>query len=107
MKCVICEGRTVQKEVDYKEFGRLFGSFNADVCEKCGETYFDEQTADKIQQKSKAFGLFGLAKKTKVAEVGNSFAIRIPKEIATFLNLKKGKEVVLLPQNTHDLHIEV
>lgn len=103
----MCGGKTVKKNVDYHEYGIRLGNFKADVCEKCGETYFDEETAEKIQAKSKELGLFGLAKKAKVAEIGNSIAIRIPKEIAEFLNLKKGKEVTILPESKHGLHIDV
>ena len=107
MKCVLCGGKTSKKTIPYKELDVLFGEFPADVCDNCGEQYFDEKTVDKIQQKSKQLGLFGLAKKAKVAEVGNSIAIRIPKNIAQFLKLEKGKEVVLLPKSKHDLHIEI
>jgi len=107
MRCIICKGDTIKKKIEYKELGVSLGNFNAEVCKKCGESYFDEKTVEEIQQKSKQIGLFGLAKKAKVAEVGNSIAIRIPKEIATFLNLKKGKEVVLLPKDKHDLLIQV
>src|SRR3989344_3959902 len=101
MKCIICYDETVKRNVEHKEFGILLGNFKADVCKKCGEVYFDEETAEKIQQKSKKLGLFGLARKAKVAEIGNSIAIRIPKEIAEFLKLKKGEEVTIFPENNH------
>ena len=107
MKCVICGGKTIKKNIEYKEFGISLGNFMADICKKCGETFFDEGTAENIQQKSKQLGLFGLAKKAKVAEIGNSMAIRIPKEIAEFLKLKKGKEVIIFPESKHGLHIDV
>ncbi len=107
MKCVICEGKTFKNIVEYKEFGISLGKFEAEVCEKCGETYFDERVVEKIQQKSKQLGLFGLAKKAKIAEIGNSIAVRIPKEIAEFLKLKKGKEVLIFPESKHGLHIDV
>ena len=107
MKCVICEGKTIKKTVEHKEFGISLGKFDAEVCEKCGETYFDEKIVEKIQQKSKQMGLFGLAKKAKIAEIGNSIAVRIPKEIAEFLKLKKGKEVIIFPESKHGLHIDV
>ena len=107
MKCIICDGETVKRNVEHKEFGILLGNFKADVCKKCGETYFDEETAGNIQQKSKKLGLFGLARKVKVAEIGNSIAIRIPKEIAEFLKLKKGEEVLIFPENKHKLHIDI
>ena len=107
MKCVLCNGRTTQKQVEHREFGVSLGNYLAEVCGQCGEVFYDEQTAELIQTKSKKAGLFGLAKKAIVAEIGNSIAIRVPKEIAAFLNLKKGKEVVLMPQSKHGLLVEV
>lgn len=107
MKCVMCGGKTQQKGIEHKEFGIPLGIFPAEVCQKCGEAFFSEEIAGKIQMKSKELGLFGLAKKATVAEVGNSIAIRIPKEIAKFLNLRKGEEVTLMPEGKHELRIEV
>ena len=107
MKCIICDGEAIRKNIEHKEFGVSLGNFSANVCKKCGEVYFDEPTAEKIQKKSKEMGLFGLAKKAKVAVIGNSIAIRIPKEIAEFLNLKKGKEVMIIPEGKNELIINV
>jgi len=103
----MCGGRTFQKDVEHKEFGVSLGSFKAEVCRKCGEVYFDEKTAGKIQEKSKQLGLFGLARKAKIAEIGNSIAIRIPKEIAEFVKLEKGKEVVIFPSGKRELRINL
>ena len=103
----MCNGKTMSKTVEHKEFGVSLGSFPASVCEKCSEIYFDEKTAETIQKKSQELGLFGLAKKVKVAEIGNSIAIRIPKSIGTFLNLKKGAEVTIFPETKHDIRIHV
>ena len=107
MKCVMCGNATEKKKVEHKEFGILFGRFSADVCKNCGEVYYDEETVQEIQAISKARGLFGLAKKAKVAEIGNRIAIRIPKEIAVFLNLQKGQEVMLIPEDKNDLRVHV
>ena len=63
MRCIICNGDTTRKKIEYKEFGVSLGNFNAEVCKKCGESYFDEDAAEEIQQKSKQMGLFSLAKK--------------------------------------------
>jgi len=101
------KGNLEEKSIEHKEFGISLGKFKADVCISCGEAFFDSDTAKKIQAKSKKLGLFGLAKKTKVAQVGNSLAVRIPKEIAAFIKLKKEKEVRIIPKNTHEITIEV
>ncbi len=105
MKCVLCNGITTKKNVDHKEFGTLIGTYPAEVCQKCGETYFDEKTTGTIQQRSKKLGLFGLARKVTVGEIGNSIAIRIPKELSEFIGLKKGKEVTLVPETKHEIRI--
>ena len=105
MKCVLCKGELKEGIIEYKEFGISFGKFPAKVCTKCGESYFEGNIVDNIQKKSKEFGLFGLKKDVKIAKVGNSLAVRIPKKIAEFLKLKKGEETSVYPDN-HRLIIE-
>ena len=107
MKCIFCNGELKRGEVEHKELGISLGKFPASVCSKCGEVFFDESSVDRIQKKSKELGLFGLAKKTKVAKVGNSLAIRIPKEIAEFVNLKKEELVRIIPKNHKEISIEI
>ena len=107
MKGIFCNGELKRGEVEHKELGVSLGKFPASVCGKCGEVFFDEVSVDRIQQKSKELGLFGLAKKTKVAKVGNSLAIRIPKEIAEFVNLKKEELVRIIPKNHKEISIEI
>ena len=106
MKCVFCNVAAARKNVEHKEFGVSLGRFPAQVCPKCGEAYFDSDTAGRIQEKSKALGLFGLSAKAKVAQLGNNYAIRIPKRIAKFIGLQKGKEVFIRPANNRSLNIE-
>ena len=102
----MCNSGTLkEKIVEYKEFGVSLGKHKASVCAKCGEIFFDTVTAKKIQSKSKELGLFGLAKKTKVAKVGNSLTIRIPKEIAECIKLKKEDEVKIIPKSQNEILI--
>lgn len=107
MNCVICNGNLKEKNVEHKEFGVSIGIFKAKVCTKCNDTFYDSETAKKIQAKSRELGLFGLAKKTRVAQVGNSLAIRIPKEIAIFTHLKKEGEVRIIPKSPDEIFIQV
>jgi|SRR3989344_139519 len=106
MKCVLCNSNVKEKLVEYKELGKSFGKFKANVCEKCDEVYFSSEIVDKIQQISKKLGLFGIVRKVKVAQIGNSLAIRIPKEIALATGLKKGKEVLIEPKSKNNIAIE-
>jgi len=106
MKCILCNGELKKKEVERKELEISLGKFPALVCTKCNEVFYDEDSVEKIQKRSKELGLFGLSKKTKVAQVGNSLAIRIPKDIAKFVGLKR-EYVKLIPKSKKEILIEI
>jgi len=108
MKCPICNKGNLKKgKSKYLEFGIDFGEYPAEICSHCGEIYFDSATVSKIQEKSKKLGLFGLAKRTLVGVSGNSLAIRIPKEVAKFVNLRKGEAVLVKPSSKGKIEIEI
>ncbi|MFH1065867.1 MAG: AbrB/MazE/SpoVT family DNA-binding domain-containing protein [Nanoarchaeota archaeon] len=98
MKCGICRTEMKEKLVEHKEFGISLGKFPAMVCSKCNEKFYDSATVDKIQSASKKAGLFGMVSRVKAAKIGNSIAIRVPKEIAEFVHLKPGTEVIIHPE---------
>jgi predicted nucleic-acid-binding Zn-ribbon protein len=98
MKCAFCNGELKEETVEHKEFGISLGKFQAQVCKKCGEPFYDSGIVDTIQEKAKKLGLFGLVSHVRAAKVGNSIVIRIPKKTADFVNLKPGTEVIIHPE---------
>lgn len=108
MKCTACDVGTYQKKrVPYDFLGERIGFFDALVCTKCNETLFESAASDKIEAEVKRRGLWGLRARSKVSKVGNALDVRIPKAIAQFLALKKGKDVVLEPIDKTRLQIVV
>ena len=106
--CPICEkSKLVKKNIPYYVYGIEIGKFPAEICSKCDEQWFSEETAQKIEKIEKAKGLFGLTKQSKISYSGNSLILRIPKEIAKFLNLKKEKPVLMHPEGKNKLMIEI
>ena len=105
--CEECNGKIEKKLVDYILLGKNLGKFPAEVCMKCGEQVFDESVSDKIEKKAKRFGLWGLQAKVKVNQVGNSIAVTVTKPISEFLNLRKGKDVLIYPENKNKLIVEI
>ena len=56
--CYICQkGKLESKKVSYKLYGILIGNYPAEVCGLCGETFFSEETSDKITEKVKKLDL--------------------------------------------------
>ena len=100
VRCPICEKGILKKTKERKNFfGVDLGIYPVEKCTKCGETFTDGEVMRKIEAAAKKKGIWGLSKKTKITKTGNSLAVRIPKEIADYLNLKKGKEAYIHPEN--------
>jgi len=106
-KCVLCNGSLKKKIVDYKAYGKSIGKFPAMVCDSCGEQWFDEKTSRKIEEAEKKANLFGLCRESKISYSGNSLIIRIPKEIAKFMDLKKESQIIIYPENKTKISVDV
>ena len=106
-KCEECGGKIVRKTIDYSLYGQKLGRFPADVCQKCGETLFDEETFEKIENAAKQKNLWGLEAKTKIGQVGTTLDIRLTQRIIRFLGLKKGEEVTVRPIDKHRIVVEI
>src|SRR3989344_8299548 len=105
-KCEECCGAIVKKDVEFSLYEESLGKFPAQVCTKCGEKVFDEQTSDKIDEIAKQKGLWGLEAKAKVTRVGSSIAVVINKRLAEFLLVKQGREVLVHPLDKKRLVVE-
>jgi len=106
-KCILCKGELKKKIVDYEIYGKSIGKFPALVCNSCNEQWFEESTAKRIEEVEKNTGIFGLSVETKIGYSGNSLIIRIPKELAKFMNLKKETRVILYPENKEKLCVTI
>ena len=107
-KCYICEkGKLENKKVDYPLYGISLGKFNAQVCTKCKEVFFDENTSKRMTEIAKEKGLWGLQTKTKIGQSGTTLDIRLPKKIIEFLDLEKGKAVEIYPEGKNKLVISI
>lgn len=88
-------------------FGEIkLGVFEAEKCPKCSEVFFTEEASDKIDEKAKEMGLWGMGQEGKIGYSGNSIIVRVPKKIAEFLKLKDGKKVYIRPEGKNKLVVE-
>ena len=79
-------------------FGVYLGEFPAEVCSNCNESYTNSAITKEIESIARKKGLWGLGATTKITKTGNSLAVRIPKKIVDYLNLKNGKKAYLHPE---------
>lgn len=96
--CEECGGKIIFKTIPYELYGVKLGDYPAMACQKCGEIVFTEEISRTMTAKAKELGLFGLDAKTKVGQVGDSLDVRIPKRVAEFLGIHKGREVWIHPE---------
>jgi len=106
MDCPICNKKMKKVKAPYSYGEVTLGVFEAEKCPKCNEVFFTEDSSDKIDKKAKELGLWGLGQSGKIGYSGNSLMLRIPKKIASFLHLNKGKEIFIHPEGKHKLIIE-
>jgi len=107
MSCPVCNGKMKKGKVEYAYYGISLGKFDAETCMKCGEVFFTEEASDKIDQLAKEKGLWGLERKSKISYSGNSLIVRIPKDIAEFMELAKGEDVNIHPEGKNRLVVEI
>ena len=108
MKCPLCDkGKPVRKKTKYMYDDLDLGEYDALVCSKCGETFFTEESSLEIEIKAKKLGIWGMEKKSKISYAGNSLIVRIPKSIAKFMRLTKGKGILIKPEGKKKLVVEV
>ena len=108
MRCTACaKGTYEHQKVKYDFLGEHIGIFDALVCNKCQETLFESAASNKIEEEVKRRGLWGLRARSKVSKVGNALDVRIPKQLAEFLSLKKGQEIIIEPIDKTKLQIIV
>ena len=107
MSCPICNGKLKLTKLEYSFYDIPFGKFDAEVCQKCGEIFFTEEASDRIDEIAKEKGLWGLEKRSKISYSGNSLIVRIPKEIAEFMDLMKGQEIEIHPEGKKKIVVEI
>ena len=106
MKCK-CGGRLKQAFTEVEFFGIDFGVKPANVCTDCGSEYLPQEVMEEVEGEVKRRGLFGLEKRGRVAKSGNSLVIRIPKEIADSLKIKRDLPIVIYPSEPRKLIVEL
>ena len=107
MECPMCNGKMERKKKEYTYSEVKLGTFDADICPKCGEVFFTEKASDEIDDKAKEMGIWGFEKKSKITYSGNSLMIRIPNAISNFLSLKKGREITIRPEGKKKIVVEI
>ncbi|MEK6981479.1 MAG: AbrB/MazE/SpoVT family DNA-binding domain-containing protein [Candidatus Micrarchaeota archaeon] len=107
MKCPNCYSNLKKGIVKEEYLGHSLGEYDGFTCSNCGETLLTEASVVKAQEKVKELGLFGLAQKTTIAKSGNSLIVRIKKNVADYLGLFEGEEVLVHPEGKKKIVIEV
>jgi len=77
-------------------------------CPECKEEVFTTAQAKETQERYKEimpdFEAFSVKK--RLARVGNALAIPLPKEVVTFMGLKKGADIKIMLKNRNRLIID-
>ena len=108
MKCVCgAKMKGIRTELELFDGSVTVRDVEAWRCPKCKEDLFTSGQGDKVREKLvgvlpvQAFHV-----RKKVAKVGNSIMIPVPKDIADFLHLGKDSELELTVKSGHRLIVD-
>ncbi|MGP8070783.1 MAG: AbrB/MazE/SpoVT family DNA-binding domain-containing protein [Candidatus Bathyarchaeia archaeon] len=102
-----CGGKLKRSFTEVEFFGINFGLRQANVWTDCGSEYLAQEVMEEIEMEVKRRRLFGLERRGHVAKSGNSLVIRIPKEIAESLKIKRDLPIIIYPTEPRKLIVEV
>ncbi len=107
-KCPVCKKGTLRKEeIEETMFGVSLGTFQAEICDRCGESFVDEDTMLEIEAEAKRRGIWGLGQKITIGKSGNSLVVRIPARLARFMGIEAGNEALIHPEGEKKLIVEI
>ncbi|MFH1256015.1 MAG: YgiT-type zinc finger protein [Candidatus Diapherotrites archaeon] len=109
MKCVCGASlQEIKTDMDFFDGKVVVRDVKAFYCPECKEELFDSKEGDRLfEQVSKLNIVQAFESRKKIAKVGNSFAIPVSKEIADFMQMKKGEEIKIRVQNTKRIVVDL
>ena len=102
-----CGGNLRKTKVEVEFFGIDFGLRDAEVCMACGSEYLDHETLKEVEMEIKKRNIFAMERKVQVDRSGDSLVIKIPPEIAEFLDIHYKSLVQLFPVDRNRLEVKV
>jgi len=106
--CYECEkGRLIKKNIEYEQYGISIGKYPAEVCSRCGETFFSSDAVEKIEQELKKRNLWGLGMKASIGTSGNSLDLKLAKRLINFFHLQKGQSVFIEPKAMDRFEVQI
>ena len=106
--CPVCGKKMLHPaEVREQMFGIDLGTYLGLRCDSCGETFLDGEAMDRVEERAKELGLWGLAVKVKIAKSGNSLGGRIPADLARVLHLRGGEDALVRPDGRERIVVEL
>jgi len=109
MKCV-CGSKMdeIKTEMDFFDGKVVVKDVNAFYCPRCKEELFESKEGDRLFEQVSKLGIVqAFESRKKITKVGNSFALPISKELANYMQIKKGREVQIKVQNPKRLIVDL
>ena len=102
-----CGGKVKWKKEKVIKEGIDCGLLDVEICNKCGEEYFSDESMEVVENKLRQAGLWGVERKEiKFWKSGDSVTVRFPTHMSKQLGLDKIKKGFVYPEGHNKLLIE-
>ncbi|MDI6721403.1 MAG: hypothetical protein QMD85_03365 [Candidatus Aenigmarchaeota archaeon] len=97
--CTKCKERMKEAVLDRYEYVEGFPLFDVPAfqCKKCGNVFFTESMADKMEERTKELQRKAFGFRRSLSVSGNGLVVRIPTDLAEYLDMKEGTDVRIIP----------
>ncbi|MFQ6063103.1 MAG: YgiT-type zinc finger protein [Methanosarcinales archaeon] len=112
MKCYICGSEMKYREdLNFEIFKsgmiiRVTG-LKGDLCEKCGERNYTEDSVGEIEEEIKKLEGFYIKFHNKLAKIKDEIVLQLPKELYTNMELKGDEEIDIIPLSKRKFIVSV
>lgn len=106
VKCNVEVKKSILDTYEYEE-GILLHDVECYKCPKCGELFFTENQADKMEKRTEKLKKQMFFFVRKIGYSGKSLTITIPESLASHLKVKRGQKVKIRPLNKKGFMVEV
>ncbi len=97
--CTKCREEMKKVVLDSYEYIEGFPLFDVPAykCKKCGNPFFTEDMADKMEKRTEKLKMKSFGFKRTLAVSGKGLVVRVPSDLVEYLDLKEGENVRIIP----------
>ncbi len=106
--CTKCKEEMKKVVLDRYEYIKEFPLYNVSAyqCKKCGNLFFTEKMAEEMERRTEELKMHSFGFNRTITTSGKGLVLRVPSDLVSYLRLKEGESVKIIPLNHKGFLVE-